>query len=55
MVFTHGDFLKERAEQDATMEWLRPYLHYHHMLSFGLFSIMLVASILGLRPVKRTL
>lgn len=50
MVHSYGEFLSVFAKEHASAAWLQEPLHYHHAVAFFMVSVLLVLSILTLRP-----
>lgn len=49
MFYSYGEFAKAFANEHKEMFWVHQSLRYHTLASFGLLSVLVVASILSLR------
>eukprot|EP00039_Didymoeca_costata_P029548 m.25116 g.25116 ORF g.25116 m.25116 type:complete len:445 (-) comp7679_c0_seq1:2121-3455(-) len=50
LIFTYGDFVRKFAIENEEMAWMREYMFYNNICSFGLLSLLIVLSIVTLRP-----
>eukprot|EP00040_Diaphanoeca_grandis_P017162 m.89164 g.89164 ORF g.89164 m.89164 type:complete len:446 (+) comp26270_c0_seq1:143-1480(+) len=50
MFHTYGTFLKKYASDKKAMQWVSKSMHMHQMVTFALFSLAFILSIVTIRP-----
>lgn len=50
MLYSYGTFVRDFARDSKELQWLSEYMHFHFMVTFALFSIAFILSIVTMSP-----